>query len=141
MPTPNSAVSPHTFSPNGTEPSFRPYANTISGTNGVEPPNVYHTESPLSAAVPDFSPNPPYNQFQDLEAETTFTDEEVEKLQLVYNHKGPEDIKPKTAVHSPSSRTFSNGSIDGRMINEELLEHHKRQSRTLTNGDSPTSEL
>jgi la-related protein 1 len=140
----HSAISPPPFSPNGTEPGFRPYATTLNGPNGVDHAMIYQTESPLSAAVPDFSPNPPSKAISELEAETTFTDEEVDNLQLVYNtekDKVSGDNKQKTPFHNASSRTFSNGSIDGRSITEELLELNKRQGPTLANGDTPNSEL
>jgi la-related protein 1 len=44
-----------------------------------------------------------------------------------------DDSKPKTSFHNASSRTFSNGSIDGKSIAEELHDN-PRQGRTLTNG-------
>jgi la-related protein 1 len=139
---PHSAISPPPFSPNGTEPSFRPYVPVFNGPNGVDHAMVYQNESPLSAAVPDFAPSPqPKPTTNELDAETTFTDEEVDNLQLVYNSKGPGDTKQRSPFHNASSRTFSNGSIDERTLTEELLELHKRQGRTLTNGDSPKSEL
>ena len=139
---PHSAISPPQFSPNGSEPSFRPYAPIFNGPNGVDHAMVYQNESPLSAAVPDFAPNlQPKSTTNELDAETTFTDEEVDNLQLVYNSKGSGDTKQRSPFHNASSRTFSNGSIDGRNLTEEILELHKRQGRTLTNGDSPNSEL
>ena len=131
------AVSPPAFSPNGTESSFRPYGNGASMTpvlngNGTN----YNPETPLSAAVPDFSPGllPLNNMADPLESETTFTDEEVANLKLVFApQKGNDDSKPKVPFHNPSSRTFSNGSIDGRSIAEEIHDD-LRQGRTLTNG-------
>ncbi len=138
---PHSAISPPPFSPNGSEPSFRPYAPVFNGPNGVDHIIVYQNESPLSAAVPDFAPSSQTKPANELEAETTFTDEEVDNLQLVYNSKGPGDTKQRSPFHNASSRTFSNGSIDGRTLTEELLDLHKRQGRTLTNGESPGSEL
>jgi la-related protein 1 len=139
---PHSATSPPPFSPNGIEPSFRPYVPVFNGPNGMDHAMVYQTESPLSAAVPDFAPNlQPKSTTNELDAETTFTDEEVDNLQLVYNSKGPGDTKPRSPFHNASSRTFSNGSIDGRTLTEELFDLHKRQGRTLTNGDSSNSDL
>ena len=128
------AMSPPPFSPNGTE--FRPYGYgapvaPIMNGNG----HSYHPETPLSAAVPDFSPGLlPLNGHPDpLEAETTFSDEEVTNLTLVFAApKGADDPKPKLPFHNASSRTFSNGSIDGRSIAEELDDN--RQGRALTNG-------
>jgi la-related protein 1 len=136
------SMSPTTFSPNGTDSNYRPY------TNGVEVPassqvngngDAYASETPLSAAVADFAPahvpvNGSVNGTPDsLEAETTFSDDEVAHLTLVFLPKGNNDgSKPKSPFHG-ASRTFSNGSIDGRSIAEELS-NDQRQGRTLTNG-------
>jgi la-related protein 1 len=130
----NHAMSPPPFSPNGTE--FRGYGN-----GGPVPPvmngngNSYHPETPLSAAVPDFAPGLlPLNGTSDpLEAEVTFSDEEVLKLTVVFAaSKGADGSKPKLPFHNASSRTFSNGSIDSRSIAEEIDDN--RQGRALTNG-------
>jgi len=134
----NHAMSPPPFSPNGTE--SRPYGNGASvapilNGNG----NSFHPETPLSAAVPDFSPGLlPLNGTPDpLEAETTFSDEEVANLTLVFAQpKGSDESKPKLPFHNASSRTFSNGSIDGRSIAEEIDDN--RQGRALTNGSRVT---
>jgi la-related protein 1 len=88
----------------------------------------HHPETPLSAAVPDFAPGlPPINGTSDSMEEETFSDEEVAALMLV--------TSPKTNIpfHGASSRTFSNGSIDGSSIAEEIHDTY-RQGRTLTNG-------
>jgi len=138
---PHSAIPQSTFSANGGESGFRPYAPVFNGPNGVDHAIIYQNESPLSAAVPEFAPNSQTKLNKELEAETTFTDEEVDNLQLVYNSKGPGDTKQRSPFHNASSRTFSNGSIDGRTLTEEFLDLHKRQGRTLTNGDNPNSEL
>ena len=141
MAPPNSAISAPTFSPNDTEAAFRPHAPVMNGPNGVENASVYPVEPPLSAAVPDFAPSPSTTLLGELDSETTFTDEEVDNLRLVYNHKGHAESKPKMPFHNTSSRTFSNGTIDARLVTEELLELHKHQGRTLANGDSPTSDM
>ncbi|TVY54181.1 putative HTH La-type RNA-binding protein [Lachnellula cervina] len=134
----NHAMSPPPFSPNGTE--FRPYGNgapvvPVMNGNG----NSYHPETPLSAAVPDFAPGLlPLNGTPDpLEVETTFSDEEVANLTLVFAQpKGSDESKPKLPFHHASSRTFSNGSIDTRSIAEEIDDN--RQGRALTNGARAT---
>ena len=131
------SMSPPAFSPNGTESSFRPFANgapvaPVANGNGLG----YHPETPLSAAVPDFSPSlPPLNGPLDpLEAEVTFHDDEVTHLTVVFTlQRNHDDPKTKTPFHNASARTFSNGSIDGRSIAEGLHEN-PRQGRTLTNG-------
>jgi la-related protein 1 len=133
------SISPQTFSHNGGEP-FRPYGNGIPVApllNGHG--NNYPPETPLSAAVPDFAPSlPSLNGMADpLDAETTFNDDEVGHLRLVFAFpKSIDDSKPKSpfsSAPSRSSRTFSNGSIDGRSIAEEIYDD-PRQGRTLTNG-------
>jgi la-related protein 1 len=132
------------FSPNGTESSFQAvYGNgssiaPIMNGNG----NHHHPETPLSAAVPDFAPAiPAINGTADtLEEETTFGDEDVANLKLVFaSPKSQDGTKDALPFHNPSSRTFSNGSIDGRSIAEELHDE-PRQSRGLTNG-SRASEM
>jgi len=128
------AISPPAFSPNGMESSFRPYGNgaPVAPVNG----NTYHPETPLSAAVPDFSPGAlPLNGTTDpLDEETTFFDEEIANLKLVFaSPKGNENSKARPAYHNASSRTFSNGSIDVRSIAEEIHDD-SRQGRGLANG-------
>lgn len=137
-------MSPQPFSPNGTESAFQsfPGASATSSING----NGYSFQGEkLSAAVPDFAPGLPLNGFNavtglngtpdPLEAETTFTDEEVHNLTLVFTPKNSDDSKPKP-FHSASSRTFSNGSIDGKTIDE--INDEFRQGRGLPNGSHAT---
>lgn len=134
------SMSPTTFSPNGTDPNFRSYTNgtTLPASSQINGNgDSYPSDTALSAAVPDFSPaQVPVNSQgtpDSLEAETTFSDDEVSHLTLVFLPKGNNDgSKPKPSFHS-SSRTFSNGSIDGRSIAEELSSD-QRQGRTVTNG-------
>jgi la-related protein 1 len=132
--TGNHSMSPLPFSPNGTESSFRAHGNGLPVTSHMnENGNAYHPETPLSAAVPDFAPGLlAVNASNDpLE---TFTDEEVANLTLVFAPpKAADDSKPKTPYHTSASRTFSNGSIDGRSIAEEMIDDG-RQGRALTNG-------
>ncbi|KAK2626829.1 hypothetical protein QTJ16_004004 [Diplocarpon rosae] len=128
-------MSPGTFSPNGTEAGFRPYLNgaaTLPNGNGA----AYHHDTPLSASVPDFAPGmPPLSSLYDpLETETIFNDDEVANLTLVFSApRGSDNSKLKSTSHGTPTRTFSNGSIDGRSIAEELYDD-QRQGRTLENG-------
>ncbi|ESZ89829.1 hypothetical protein SBOR_9787 [Sclerotinia borealis F-4128] len=131
------------FSPGGND--FVRYGHgasqvPLSNGNGIH----YHEDTPLSAAVPNFTPGlSPINGNtvptpDPLASETTFTDEQVENLNLVFSQasRKASDQKPaKHPYHHSSSRTFSNGSIDGRSINEELYE--ERQGRSLVNGSHP----
>jgi la-related protein 1 len=134
MGMPPSTMSPPAFSPNGTQQAYGAFANPTPPTNGVEHPVMYPNESPLSAAVPDFAPSAQPTESEVLAGETTFTDEEVEKLQLVYNRK--EESGSTGNEQRNSRRTFSNGSIDGRTIGEELHESQSREASPLTNGTS-----
>ncbi|KAH8808402.1 hypothetical protein F5884DRAFT_369579 [Xylogone sp. PMI_703] len=122
---------PQAFSPNGTGP----YGNGLAvapaaGANG----HAYPADIPLSAAVPDFAPGyQPANSSPDpLDAETTFTDEEVDNLTLVFASAKASGDSKQVPYHNASARTFSNGSIDGRSI-EGMIEE-LRQGRPLTNG-------
>lgn len=136
-------MSPLTFSPNGaTPPTFTPYGNGMPVAPAMNGNGIFHPETPLSAAVAEFSPSPfPLNSIPDpLETETTFYDHEVANLTLVFARpKSSDDPKPKLPFHISSSRTFSNGSIDGRSIAEELHDD-SRQGRPLTNGNTHASE-
>jgi la-related protein 1 len=128
----NHSMSPLPFSPNGTD--FRPYGNGGSVTANVNGNgNAYHPETPLSAAVPEFAPGLLAGNGSGGQLET-FTDEEVANLTLVFAPpKVADDSKPKVPYHTSASRTFSNGSIDGRSIAEEMTDDG-RQGRALTNG-------
>lgn len=130
-------MSPPLFSPNGSELAFRPYMTgpsiQMSGT-ALFGEYGRQTESPLSAAVPDFSPGVPINEKSAYpETEVTFTDLEVEQLIIVYNQQDNRDSKVKAPYHTAASRTFSNGSIDSRAINEEITELQNHQSQTSGN--------
>lgn len=137
---PGQSMSPTSFPSNGAE-NFRPYTNgasmPTSQANGFG--DNYHSDTPLSAAVPDFAPAQPYlNGAPDsLEAENNFNDNEVLNLTLVFLPKSNDDgSQPKSPFTNP--RTFSNGSIDGRSIAQELSSDPS-QGRPLTNG-SPIQE-
>ena len=97
------------------------------------------TQPPLSAAVSEFSPAalaPGTRRFAspDPRAQDTkaFTDDEVQKLQILVRQPLNSSVPPFT---SASSRTFSNGSIDTRNLNDELSAPSERQSRPV-NGDA-----
>lgn len=93
-------------------------------------------QTPLSAAVPEFLPNlPQSNGHLGLPTHNadSFTDEQVENLMVVVK-----PVNPSTPLLPPfasaASRTFSNGSIDGRTMNEELLRLEERQQGSKING-------
>ncbi|KAG8533281.1 uncharacterized protein KY384_002064 [Bacidia gigantensis] len=104
------------------------------------PTNHYEDSSqpPLSAAVSEFTPSVhshggrPFASPDLRSPETkTFTDDEVQHLQIVVRQPINSAYPP---FQSASSRTFSNGSIDGRGISDELSKVAERQSRPV-NGE------
>lgn len=98
---------------------------------------------PLSAAVSEFSPSvrgannrvfsspDPYSQGINL-----ITDEDMDKLNITFRAR-PADVAAPVLppFHSASSRTFSNGSIDGSTISSELSKLAERQPSAALNGD------
>ncbi|KAI1007163.1 hypothetical protein K3495_g1064 [Podosphaera aphanis] len=139
-------TSPDSIISYSTESNFRSCEKigpNMPSLNGTE---IYQPETPLSAAVPDFAPSFPLtdSNISPLEAETTFHDDEVSNLTLVF--APPKENAPARPPFHNSSRTFSNGSIDRRSINEEFYndpnpaahrsrdaspENHKRPSNPL----------
>ena len=110
-------------------------APAASMSNGIY---TNANQPPLSAAVSDFAPSlhshssrrfaSPDPRSHETKA---FTDEEVQNLRILVRQPINSVLPP---FHSPSSRTFSNGSIDGRNINDELSKSAERQPRPV-NGE------
>ena len=128
--------------PDGIAPSSAPSAPSavINGHSG----DASVTQTLLSAAVPDFAPGMPSVNTRSFSLDansndaSSFTDEQVESLMIVVR-KPLNPLAPlPPPFHSQSSRTFSNGSIDGRTINDELSKLEERQSRSIANGDTPS---
>ena len=106
----------------GTVPSFYPAASKRQSFGTIEKAsnNGPMTSTPLSAAVPEFSPNPtfpnhegdnPVNPSSSLES--VFSDERVQSLTLVIRDKRASAIPPRGPRFArASSRTFFNGSVD-----------------------------
>ncbi|KAL8669973.1 MAG: hypothetical protein Q9168_005466 [Polycauliona sp. 1 TL-2023] len=99
-------------------------------------------QTPLSATVPEFAPRLPGpgnaepvapENLQSME--NKFTDEQVDLLMIVVRKplKPPAQMSPP--FHSASSRTFSNGSIDGRTIASELTAYDESRVPPSVNGD------
>lgn len=98
-------------------------------------------QTPVSAAVPDIassltptsghglSPLDPHAQ-----KVSSFTDEQVESLMIICRKAVNTSTPQPPPFVSAASRTFSNGSIDGRTINEELARFDEHQSRPAING-------
>ena len=98
------------------------------------------TQTPLSTAVPDFSPNLPETNGQSFSLldspalnTSSFSDEQVESL-VVVRKPTKEKAPQEPPFASASSRTFSNGSIDVRTMSDELLRFEDRQPRAGING-------
>jgi la-related protein 1 len=67
-----------------------------------------------------------------LQGETTFSDENVQNLTLVFDSpEGNRAAKSGAPFHNASSRTFSHGSIDGSSVAEEF---NGRQGPGVING-------
>lgn len=100
------------------------------------------TQTPLSAAVPDFTPG--LQQVQgdhapvpetEAHPENTFSDEQVENLMIVIRKPSTTLTPPISTLPSTFSRTFSNGSIDARSISDEIAGVGDPRSVPGTNGD------
>lgn len=99
------------------------------------------TNTPLSAAVPEFAPAIPRSGNHTFSSSdpssprtSAFTDEQVESLMIVVR-KPLNASTSAPSFPSASARTFSNGSIDSRTINEEFLRSEESQPRSIFNGE------
>ena len=136
------ANDPVYHSPDSVTPSFEPVNPLFVANSDMS--DGHPTPTPLSAAVPDFSPAlPPVNTVRALSMHSqtpelnTFTDEQVESLVIVIRKQGSGTTSSRPPFHMASSRTFSNGSIDGRTIAEEMhLKSVERQPSPSRNGNS-----
>ena len=126
--------------PDGIPPPFVPFAPSAMPNGNFS--NASVTQTPLSAAVPDFAPGMPSLNTRSLSLDasphgtSSFTDEQVESLMIVVRKPVNTLLPLPPPFHSQSSRTFSNGSIDGRTIHDELFKLEERQPRSKTNDDS-----
>lgn len=116
-------------------------AGSIGVSNGADPSAI---RAPLSAAVSEFSPSARSSNsrgfsYPDSQTPGTsvFTDEQVDNLNIVVRKPTTVATPTRPHFHPSSSRTFSNGSIDGRAINEESLKFTDRQPIPVLNGDTP----
>lgn len=132
---------------NGVPPPFVPIPSaSANSSNMTEGPL---TQTPLSAAVPDFAPSAPPSTDQALPstdrgplpmdptvpAASAFTDDQVESLMIVVR----KPVNPSASPPFPpaSSRTLSNGSIDGRTGNEALSKFEEHQPKLrIEDGES-----
>ena len=115
-------------------------AGPVGGSDGADTSTI---RAPLSASVSEFSPSVRRSKSRSfsqpdsqMQGTSVFTDEQVDNLNVLV--RKPVTTTPtRPHFHSSSSRTFSNGSIDGRSINEELSKFTERQSVPTINGDTP----
>ena len=112
----------------------------IDVPNGVDASTI---RAPLSAAVSEFLPSvrsPNSRSFSQPDSQapgtSVFTDEQVDNLNIVVRKPVAATTPTRPHFHSSSSRTFSNGSIDGRSINEELSKFTDRQPIPTMNGEA-----
>ena len=123
---------------NGAAPSFgQPVSAEPTTTDTAA------LQTPLSAAASEFSiPSRSYNprnvSTPDSQGAGTsvFTDDQVENLSILVRKPANTTTTVLPPFHTSSSRTFSNGSIDGRSINEELSRFADRHSRPPVNGEA-----
>lgn len=116
--------------------------NGIGPTANEKPSVASTTQTPNPATVPDFSPAGPVptngRGFSPIEphvhSASSFSDEQVESLMIVVRKPANTSAALPPPFHSASSRTFSNGSIDGRTITDELARFEERQPRPTVNG-------
>jgi len=101
------------------------------------------TRTPLSAAVSEFSPSVRANNHGNLptpdvhtQSTSVFTDAQVENLHILVRKPLNAAASVPPPFHSSSSRTFSNGSIDGRSIHDEVSKFAERLSKPTVNGDA-----
>lgn len=122
---------------NGTASASYQPNEAVPFTNGT----IHDTmQTPVSAAVPDYPPtsspaNPGASSHAAAQTHnaSSFTDEQVESLMIVVRKPLSNTAPLPPPFHSASSRTFSNGSIDGRTIHDELSKYEERQSRPGVN--------
>ena len=124
---------------NGIIPPFGQNSNGIE-SNGLDASAI---KTPLSAAVSEFSPSGRSSKSRNFstadyhtQGTSVFTDAQVENLRILVRKPLNAAASMPPPFHSSSSRTFSNGSIDGRSINDELSKFGERQTKSTINGDA-----
>ena len=124
---------------NGAAPSF---GHQMSGEPSAADTAMMQT--PLSAAASEFSFSSRSQNQRNVSTPdshgvgtSVFTDDQVESLHILIRRPPNAVASMPPPFHTSSSRTFSNGSIDGRSINEELSRFADRHSRPLVNGEVP----
>lgn len=124
-------IHPSMYLSNGAGPMNNGNASMASA---MQTPNPATVSEFASAGEPakngrDLSPTDPQ-----VHNASSFTDEQVESLMIVVRKPISASAALPPPFHSASSRTFSNGSIDGRTITDEFSKSEERQSRPIVNG-------
>jgi la-related protein 1 len=133
-----------THSVNGTASAGLPSASE-SIPNGYIT-NGHVSQTPLSAAVPDFTPGlqPLSNStLAPLESShafppNSFSDEQVENLKIVIRKPHSSPTSTRVPFPSAASRTFSNGSIDGSTLSAVISDLKDKRQASSANGDFTT---
>ena len=123
---------------NGINPLSPPSVPDVMHNGYVSNGQISHT--PLSAAVPDFTPGlQPANgtAMSTLEPppKNSFSDEQVESLMIVIRKPHTSTTSSRPPFPSAASRTFSNGSIDGSTLCDEIPSPKDKNQGTSFNGE------
>ena len=94
----------------------------------VAQPHLEDTISPYHGPMPAAGP---VNGEED-----SFSDEQVESLSVIVRKQEP--AQQLVSFHPAASRTFSNGSIDSRNIDDELHKFDSLQANMQVNGNGPS---
>lgn len=129
----NSDSTPLPYS--STSPS-RPIVN--GSVNGAVNSHVsYPTTGPeFASGLPTLSHPEEMSAKAYPSVENTFSDEQVDLLMIVVRKSLNHSMQPLPPFHSSSSRTFSNGSIDGRTITDELTKFNENDKLAIATGES-----
>ncbi|KAL8629418.1 hypothetical protein Q9189_004868 [Teloschistes chrysophthalmus] len=119
--------------------TYMPSSQPGPTSNGHDDQGL-NVDTPVVEAVPKNAPSAmdpvesvppePYPPMQN-----TFSDEQVDLLMVVVRKSPNQPAHTAPPFHSASSRTFSNGSIDGRTISSELAALDGSLKQLSVNGD------
>lgn len=118
--------------------STSPSRTVVNGdmNGGITSPKTFPAASPgFTPGLPALDNGEATSADAYRSAENTFTDEQVDLLMIVVRKSLNHPMPTSPPFHSTSSRTFSNGSIDGRTINDELARSNEGEKLVGVNGD------
>ncbi|KAL8721677.1 MAG: hypothetical protein Q9225_001677 [Loekoesia sp. 1 TL-2023] len=119
--------------------STSPSRTVVNGdmNGGITSPKTFPAASPgFTPGLPALDNGEATSADAFRSAGNTFTDEQVDLLMIVVRKSLNHPTPTSPPFHSASSRTFSNGSIDGRTINDELARSNDGEKSAGVNGDS-----